>query len=87
MSGKIRSFTVAAFAPVASPFGFVAHSKLQLGRRLAEALHVAPDLVTDAADVLWRGNPVYLFELGVSILPVRFSTVSYQMLEQRALAS
>jgi len=87
MSGKTRSFTVAAFAPVASPFGFVAHSKLQLRRRLAEALHVAPDLVQEASDVLWRGNPVYLFDLGVTILPGRFSTVSYQMLEQRVASA
>lgn len=84
MSGKIRSFTVAALAPVVSPFNLVAHSKLQLGRRLAEALGVAPELVSEVVDALWKGKPVVVTDLGMAVLPGSFPGVSYQALELRA---
>lgn len=84
MSGKTRLFTVAAFAPVVPPFSFAAHSKMQLGRRLAEALGVVPELVSEVSDALWKGKPVVVTDLGVVVLLGTFSAVSYQSLELRA---
>jgi hypothetical protein len=81
MSGKTRSFSVTAFVPVAPPIGIVAHSKNQLARRLADALEVVPDRLNDVADALWKGRPVFMTDLGLAILPGRYSAISYQMLD------
>ncbi len=89
MSGKTRSFTLAMFAPVVPPVGCIAHSKLQLARRLEPFLGTSPsELAMKVAAELWRGKPVFLPDLGCAFLPGRFSTVHYQHLtEPRALAS
>lgn len=86
MSGKTRYFSVAGFLPHAAPVGVVAHSKIQLGRRLAAALDAPPDLVAEVACALWKGRPVFLTDLAVAILPGRFSAVSYQVLSASGAA-
>ncbi len=77
MSGKTRVFSVSAFLPIRPPFIVTAHSKLQLARRLAEALGVEPPTFAGVADALWKGRPVFLTEEGTVILPGFFPSISY----------
>jgi len=82
MSTKTRVFSVSAFEPVTRPLGIIAHSKNQLARRLSEALQVEPERLENAADALWKGNPVFMLDMALVIFPGRFTSVSYQTLPQ-----
>jgi hypothetical protein len=80
MSGKIRVFTVSGFLLITPPFTVIAHSKLQLLRRLSERLIIDASLLADVSDALWRGHPVFMTDIDLVLLPGRFSGISYQVL-------
>lgn len=79
MSGKVRSFSVSAFAPTFHPFCITARSRHQLMHRLGEFLSVSPLSLKDVADVLWKSSPVFLTDVQLAILPGDFPSISYQM--------
>jgi hypothetical protein len=84
MSGKIRSFSVSAFEPAIRPYRVTARLRHQLMHRLAEAFGVAPEMLKDPVDALWKNSPVFMVDVGMAILPGDFPSVSYQMFASSA---
>lgn len=75
---KVRSFTVAPSSPGGRAFFVEARSRLQLQRRLFDALRCSEEVSWELVSALWADKPVFVLDIGVSLIPGCFEGVSYQ---------